>query len=324
MGENKLFVGSLPQNITKEELEIVFKTYGEVTDIHVIGGDKAKSSSGQACAFVTYAARQSAEDAIQVLNGIYKIRENEPNPIQVNWPKNGGDKGGKGKDGGGKGGGFDASKGGGGFDGGYGGGACQGGGCYGGCGGGCGGGCYGNPYAGGYGPCGGGGCGGYGCNSVFGGKGGCCGGGGWDAWGGGKGYDGGWGGDKGGCWNGGGCKGGFPGGDGKGKGGGGGGGGKGAAPPTPKLFVGNLPNDIGEDALSYVFNNYGKVQKVHIMAGKSNSGQSCAFVEYGSVAEADVAIQTLHEKYEIRPGAGMILVKRARSQEGKGDGKGPY
>eukprot|EP00930_Biecheleria_cincta_P056858 TRINITY_DN42889_c0_g1_i1.p1 TRINITY_DN42889_c0_g1~~TRINITY_DN42889_c0_g1_i1.p1 ORF type:complete len:332 (+),score=65.94 TRINITY_DN42889_c0_g1_i1:57-998(+) len=313
MGEHKLFVGSLPQNITKEELEMVFRTYGEVTDIHVIGGDRTKSSSGQACAFVTYAARQSADDAIQVLNGIYKIRENEPNPIQVSWPRS---NSGKGKDSGSKGGGYDGGKGGG-FDGGYGGG-----GCYGGCGGGCGG-CYGGGYGGNYGGgcCGGGGCGGYGCNSVFGGKGGCCGGGGWDSWGGGKGYDGGWGGDKGGCWNGAGCKGfsgGGGGGGGKGKGGGG------QPPPTSKLFVGNLPNDIGEDALQYVFNNYGKVQKVHIMAGKSNSGQSCAFVEYGTVAEADVAIQTLHEKYEIRPGAGMILVKRARSSEGKGDGKGPY
>ena len=56
--------------------------------------------------------------------------------------------------------------------------------------------------------------------------------------------------------------------------------------------------------------------RAYIMAGKSNSGQSCAFVEYSSAAEADVAIQTLHDKYEIRPGAGMILVKRARSSEG--------
>eukprot|EP00437_Effrenium_voratum_P008172 CAMPEP_0181433114 /NCGR_PEP_ID=MMETSP1110-20121109/19121_1 /TAXON_ID=174948 /ORGANISM="Symbiodinium sp., Strain CCMP421" /LENGTH=131 /DNA_ID=CAMNT_0023556549 /DNA_START=61 /DNA_END=454 /DNA_ORIENTATION=- len=85
MGENKLFVGSLPPDITKEEIEIVFKTYGDVTDVHVIAGDRNRSATGQACAFVTYGGREGAETAIQVLNGVYKIREDAPNAIQVNW-----------------------------------------------------------------------------------------------------------------------------------------------------------------------------------------------------------------------------------------------
>lgn len=301
MGENRLFVGSLPTNITKEELEIVFRTYGEVTDTHIIGGDRARSTSGQACAFVSYAQRQAGEDAIQVLNGVYKIREGEQAPIQVSWarPTGGGSKG---KDsGGGKGGSYDSY-------GGCKGGGCQGGGCYGG---GCGGG-YGPAY--GCGGCGGS-CSGYGYD-PYGGKGG----GGWggDAWGSKGCGGGGWGGDKGGCWGGGGGGGkGWSGGGGD-KGGGGGCGGGGSPGPTPKLFVGNLPIDIGNEALEYVFNSYGKVQKVHIMAGKSNSGQSCAFVEYSTSQEADVAIQTLNDKYEIKPGAGMIMVKRAKGGNSKG------
>jgi hypothetical protein len=78
-----------------------------------------------------------------------------------------------------------------------------------------------------------------------------------------------------------------------------------------KLFVGNLPTDIQEEAIKMVFSTYGNVTNIHIMAGKSKSGQSCAFVEYSSPMEAETAILTLHEKYEIRPGAGNILVKHA-------------
>lgn len=92
------------------------------------------------------------------------------------------------------------------------------------------------------------------------------------------------------------------------------------APPPPnpsvsmqpsKVFVGNLPADIREEAIHHVFGHYGMVRQVHVMTGRSKSGQSCAFVEYSSPSEAETAILTLHEKYEIRPGEGTILVKWA-------------
>lgn len=78
------------------------------------------------------------------------------------------------------------------------------------------------------------------------------------------------------------------------------------------MFVGNLPPDVGTEALEFVFKSYGNVLKSHIMAGKAKSGQSCAFVEYSTAEEAEVAIATLHEKYEIKPGAGTIVVKWAK------------
>lgn len=281
MEEHKLFVGSLPPDITKEEIEMVFKTYGEVADVHVISGDRNRSNSGQACAFVMYKAREYGDAAIQVLNNIYKIREDAPNPIQVNWArssKGGGKDGGKGGWGNGKG-----DYGGcGGYGGGYGG--C--GGCGGGYGGGCGGG-YGGSCGGGYG-CGGG-CGGCGGGCGYGGGCGGCGGcGGFG--GGGKGASGDWDWSKG-----------------------------GSGPAGTKLFVGNLPTDITEEALNYVFRSYGTVLKTFIMSGKSKSGQNCAFVEYEKPDQAETAILTLHEKYEIKPGAGTILVKRAKSTR-----VGPY
>merc|ERR1712129_683682 len=74
-----------------------------------------------------------------------------------------------------------------------------------------------------------------------------------------------------------------------------------------KLFVGNLPCDITEDALQYVFGTYGKVTHVHIMTGKSRTGNACAFVEFGSAPDAETAILTLNDKYEIKPGAGAIM-----------------
>mmetsp|Transcript_9651 Transcript_9651/g.14347 ORF Transcript_9651/g.14347 Transcript_9651/m.14347 type:complete len:228 (+) Transcript_9651:76-759(+) len=80
-----------------------------------------------------------------------------------------------------------------------------------------------------------------------------------------------------------------------------------------KLFVGNLPQDIQEEALRMVFGSYGTVTNIHIMGGKSKSGQACSFVEYSNATEAETAILTLHEKYEIRPGEGAILVKWANS-----------
>lgn len=279
----KLFVGSLPSDITREELQIVFQTYGEVTDIHVMSA--AKSVRGDACGFVSYARREAAEDAIQVLDGVYKIREGgSAQAIKVSWalPKGQGDSGncskgkgeGKGKCGAGYG------------DGPWG--ADPGKGSWG-------------SWQGGGGNCKGAGCGGNwsdpwqdnswnykreaGCGSGVG-----------TGWGGGNQQN--WG----------------------GKGGGNVGhpmgiSGKGStnSGETCKLFVGNLPGDIGDDALHYVFGTYGRVQKTHIMAGRSQSGQSCAFIEYSTPEEAETAILTLHEKYEIRPGDGVILVKHANN-----------
>merc|ERR1719356_504183 len=88
-----------------------------------------------------------------------------------------------------------------------------------------------------------------------------------------------------------------------------------------KLFVGNLPADIQQEALMMVFGHYGSVTNVHIMQGKSRSGQACAFIEYSKPVEAETAILTLHEKYEIRPGEGNIWVKHANQS---GPRSNPY
>lgn len=76
-----------------------------------------------------------------------------------------------------------------------------------------------------------------------------------------------------------------------------------------KIFVGNLPTDITKDVLRQVFSTYGVVTDVHVMVGKSDSGQACAFVEYQTQLEAQTAINTLNNNYEIREGCGKIVCR---------------
>lgn len=106
-----------------------------------------------------------------------------------------------------------------------------------------------------------------------------------------------------------------------GKHGGGGGGGGGGNGEGVKLFVGNLPPDIEEAALHTVFGAYGSVKTVFVMRTGSVSGQACAFVEYRTEFEAQTAINTLHNRYEIRSGEGPISVRKAQPKPPRA---GPY
>merc|ERR1712113_413855 len=78
-----------------------------------------------------------------------------------------------------------------------------------------------------------------------------------------------------------------------------------------KLYVKNLPEDIEESAVEYVFKTYGPLEKVVLHTNKSVNGCISAFVEYGNKEDAEVAISALSDTYEIRPGYGPIQVKHA-------------
>ncbi|CAK0855256.1 unnamed protein product [Prorocentrum cordatum] len=190
-------------------------------------------TTGQRCAFVAYARREAAEQAMGLIHGQYKIRTDPgAEALTVKWAKDrdsGGDKGW----GGGKG----AA-----------------------------------PFNGG--------------------------GGGWQDRGGGGGWQGGGGGGK-------------------------GGGGSGAS--GTRLYVANLPEGIDNTTLEYVFKTYGSVTNVHVMGQKAIKGCVSAFVDYSTPQECDVAIATLHDKYEIQPGLGPITVKHAAPKgKDKGQGKGKF
>lgn len=89
-----------------------------------------------------------------------------------------------------------------------------------------------------------------------------------------------------------------------------------------KIYVANLPPDINRDALEYVFGMYGRITDLHVMSGRSKTGQGCAFVTYLDALEARRCIAAMAQGYEIRPGDGELLVKYADGHESKGKGKG--
>eukprot|EP01060_Flectonema_neradi_P041675 TRINITY_DN9967_c0_g1_i1.p1 TRINITY_DN9967_c0_g1~~TRINITY_DN9967_c0_g1_i1.p1 ORF type:complete len:201 (+),score=46.15 TRINITY_DN9967_c0_g1_i1:61-603(+) len=69
-----LFVGTLPKEITKDELEILFSPFGTLSDTYLL---KQEGKGNWRCGFVSYTGYASAAHAIAVLNG-FKIQERVP------------------------------------------------------------------------------------------------------------------------------------------------------------------------------------------------------------------------------------------------------
>lgn len=315
--EKKLFVAKLPEDIHEEEMRLIFKTYGKVEDVIIL--DSSRSLPGERCGFVKYEKVENARTAIEVLNDVYKFREDADEPIQVRVArsKNSGKSGdgkGRGKDDGrdryrdmdrnmdkgrdrhrdfgkGKDDGRDRHRD---MGKGYDNGRDR----------------YGDTSAGRQNSQGGGyrerGDGGYRRDEfrdgrddgyrreTYGGE-----------------YNSGYGASHGGRDQ---AKGSQSGRD----------QGKGAprAGPSTKIYISNLPADIKDDAIEAVFGTYGHVEEVHIMQGRSKSGQCAAFVRYTHPQEAKNAIAAMETGYEIRRGEGNLLVKFADDgRAGKG-GKG--
>uniref|UniRef100_A0A7S1QFW6 RRM domain-containing protein n=1 Tax=Alexandrium catenella TaxID=2925 RepID=A0A7S1QFW6_ALECA len=78
---HKLFAGSLPPDVTEEEMKTVFGTYGVVLRVILLSSHPLKGRS----AFVMYKDREAGDDAIEVLNDVYKLRSSFPLPMQVRW-----------------------------------------------------------------------------------------------------------------------------------------------------------------------------------------------------------------------------------------------
>ena len=114
----KLFIYGVDQNYDNHELQGEFEKFGQVTDTH---------NTGKGYAFVTFADKNSAQTAIQEMNGAtlngqqIKVNEAKPREGGSRGGGRGGFGGGRGRGGGGYGGGRGGGYGGG-RDGGYGGG----------------------------------------------------------------------------------------------------------------------------------------------------------------------------------------------------------
>jgi RNA recognition motif-containing protein len=87
-----------------------------------------------------------------------------------------------------------------------------------------------------------------------------------------------------------------------------------------KLYVGNLPYTVSEDALSEKFSEFGRVESVKVITDR-DTGQSkgFGFIEMGTDSEAHAAIDGLNgTDYEGRP----MKVNEAKPQERGGRGGG--
>jgi RNA recognition motif-containing protein len=87
-----------------------------------------------------------------------------------------------------------------------------------------------------------------------------------------------------------------------------------------RLFVGNLPHQVGSADLTQIFSEFGIVQSVEIMQGRgSGRKKGFGFVEMDSEAEAQAAIQGLHDR-EID--GHRLTVDEARPRKYRGGGVG--
>lgn len=79
--EAKLFVGSLPKDITEEHIRNLFSRFGTVTEVFIM-----KNSNGvsKRCAFVNFAFKEQGLFAIQNMNGKMPS-ENADKPIEVRF-----------------------------------------------------------------------------------------------------------------------------------------------------------------------------------------------------------------------------------------------
>ncbi len=64
-----------------------------------------------------------------------------------------------------------------------------------------------------------------------------------------------------------------------------------------RLFIGNLPHQVSDTELQGLFAEFGTVQSVEVMRDRGTGrGKGFGFVEMGSDAEAQAAIQGMHER----------------------------
>jgi len=87
-----------------------------------------------------------------------------------------------------------------------------------------------------------------------------------------------------------------------------------------KLYVGNLTYTVNESDLEALFSEFGTVQSAQIIVDRdTNRSKGFGFVEMGSDAEAQAAIQALHDReHDGR----RLTVNEAKPREDRGGGGG--
>jgi cold-inducible RNA-binding protein len=91
-----------------------------------------------------------------------------------------------------------------------------------------------------------------------------------------------------------------------------------------KLYVGNLTYNVDESGLEALFTPFGSVQSAQVIVDRdTNRSKGFAFVEMGSDAEAQAAIQGLNE-HEHDGRRLTVNEAKPREERGGGGGRGGY
>ncbi len=87
-----------------------------------------------------------------------------------------------------------------------------------------------------------------------------------------------------------------------------------------RIYVGNLPYDVGSDDLAALFEQHGEVASADVITDRDTGRpRGFAFVEMPNRNEAEQAIQALNG---IEVGGRTIVVNEARPRGGRGPGGG--
>jgi RNA recognition motif-containing protein len=91
-----------------------------------------------------------------------------------------------------------------------------------------------------------------------------------------------------------------------------------------KLYVGNLTYGVTDSTLAQLFEPHGTVQSAQVIMDRDTGrSKGFGFVEMGSDAEAQAAIQALNGK-EVDGRALTVNEARPREERGGGGGRGGY
>ena len=75
---------------------------------------------------------------------------------------------------------------------------------------------------------------------------------------------------------------------------------EGADDESVKLFIGQVPRDLDEDALRPIFETFGPIVELTVIREKQNgSHRGCAFLTYSTRAAAEMAVEQLHNKHKL-------------------------
>lgn len=90
-----------------------------------------------------------------------------------------------------------------------------------------------------------------------------------------------------------------------------------------EIYVGNLSFSLNEQELEDFFKSYGDVKRVKLITDRhTGRSKGFAFVEFGSQAEADAAIEATNGK-ELGGRSLRVSVPRQREDSGRG-GRGGF